>query len=820
MTLRQDKNEVSNDESTVSLNEKVDINSINEHHTGSSSGSCSNNSPTDQENAEAMADTPSLRKEVSQTATLVIEMNEHENKDYQVDSNKENLSDSANVSNWASIDNPNVVENARVDAPLANVAILPNNESSDRKKRCYANQLKPMEMDIDIDRADKVVPPLSPLSLSNELNMSQLSPKQYLWTMLQDDATHLSPSNKTALSAMKNCTSNCLSLSEDMNNHDNCVCTRQLAPTVNIFPGQIIGASHVPKPKQKTKQSSVKKENEILHNEAMLKNDINKMILGSVYLFFFSFHFLLFPTLFFSKEFSIYDKFCLGLYLIAIETNSPDESGHLQKFVEVTVETQYYIDALELFGTHNIVCDECVHLFYAAFFVERLYKKVGRKKKKIAQKYYWNSALEKAYQYCSKALHYLRTVHQILHSKHAFPKTHSLSNRFDAGVMWDKCVDLYILTGCVFRANSQYKEAKQMFLSALALSEIYEKDKPADNILVLFLQKKKKERINKTLIQKNFVYVRYVQASVEHLAYLTASDHNTPECIKWCEKLIQLIEEAIKTSNDKEKQIKLLNAKSFYGCVLLQSQDRELKIKGETICTEVVGTVYGKDPDLMWRFCTYFGTHYAMQQKLRFLMTKTKITTRKYQLYKVKGGRVGHQRRQLLFDYLDIYSEKLTEWIANPKKALTPEQKWNVIKPLKLMELCIEHIKLYKDKEIKKNLSIALTRYRYAFIFYECGQYAKAAEVAQAFIDPQTPLHEQCTPAIGLFKYIQSLIKSITNVFVAQNKQNELPQPFEPFVEKHMKDAKLPNQFIVQSLPCLSKQNKFNRTAYVNQKTH
>ncbi|ETN98852.1 hypothetical protein RFI_38635 [Reticulomyxa filosa] len=173
----------------------------------------------------------------------------------------------------------------------------------------------------------------------------------------------------------------------------------------------------------------------------------------------------------------------------------------------------------------------------------------------------------------------------------------ALLKRFDAGIMWDKCVDSYILASSIFRANHQYKQARDMLLAALTLSEIYEQHKPSENTTGItkfifflckffFFFKKKLKDIFKFFIGIIFmiivfffyVYVYVYVSCVEHLAYLS-SKLDVTECIKWCERLIEVIEGMNLTQgmNEKDKQIKLLNAKSYFGCVLLQAQDEQLE---------------------------------------------------------------------------------------------------------------------------------------------------------------------------------------------------------------------------------------------------
>ncbi|ETO28155.1 hypothetical protein RFI_08974 [Reticulomyxa filosa] len=549
--------------------------------------------------------------------------------------------------------------------------------------------------------------------------------------------------------------------------------------------------------------------------------------------------------------------------LIGMETDNRDNSQHVDQFVGITFETEQYIRALEKFGVDNITCPDCIHLFYAAYFIGLLgevsYFFVCCLSFSFSVKYYRAMNLQKSHEFCCSALRYLRMVHQVLYMYNGeeaeLAKAHPLLHQFDAGIMWDKCVDSYILAGVIFRTNNQYKEAQDMFLSALALSDIYEKNKPAENTASKFF---------------------FAMCCIEHLAYLT-STNNAADWTKWCDRLITVIEGMTfsKGMNEKDRQIKLLNAKSFYGCVLLQSDQEEFKKKveqsahlefifGEAICTEVVGAVYGKDPDLMWKYCTYFGIHYAKLQN--WAMAKSHLD----QVYKEKGGRAGRQRRQLLFDYLEVYSEELVKWIEDPDNKLTSEEKWdivkvlfclksnkfilkNIIKPLKLMDLYVDHMKLFKDKDVKKKLCATIARYRYSLIFYYCGQLSKvlhvflwkkktdqkislehyfflinfslfAAEIAQALIDPQTSAHEQYIPSTEFFKYVEPLIQSIVKKYLIENKQNELPLSFKPYVEQYLKSTQ--NQAdlfssVPKTLPSPYKQNKKEDTIkYLNPTTN
>ncbi|ETO21461.1 hypothetical protein RFI_15741, partial [Reticulomyxa filosa] len=314
-------------------------------------------------------------------------------------------------------------------------------------------------------------------------------------------------------------------------------------------------------------------------------------------------------------------------YLIAMEYNAKQSKQHL-KSVDAITEIEHYIRAFELFRgeeEEEASCGDYIHLFYAAFFVGNFFLfflffifiylfffffdwlvdwLVGcGYTPHTSQKHYRTSNLQKAHEFCSIALRYLRTVHQIvgIHNScemQTLVKHNELLNQYDVGIMWDKCVDAFLFAGCIFQANHQYKQAQDMFLSALALSEIYEKNNPGENIAG---------------------------------TYLTSNDESSDltECIEWCDRLITVIEKMplAKGMTEKDRTTKLLNTKSFYACVLLQCNSNLhknkffffyalKKKKGKRICTEVLNMTENKDPALMWRFCIYFGIQCAKQKKL------------------------------------------------------------------------------------------------------------------------------------------------------------------------------------------------------------
>ncbi|ETO21462.1 hypothetical protein RFI_15742 [Reticulomyxa filosa] len=116
------------------------------------------------------------------------------------------------------------------------------------------------------------------------------------------------------------------------------------------------------------------------------------------------------------------------------------------------------------------------------------------------------------------------------------------------------------------------------------------------------------------------------------------------------------------------------------------------------------------------------------------------------------------------------------------------------------------------DKKLKKPSSMAVMRYRYAFIFYCCGQYAEAAKIGQAFIDPQILSFEH-VPPVELFQYIQALIKSITRMFVSQNMHKELPSSFKPFIDQCIANEQVFSTFVASALPSLHKKRKPHKRA-------
>ncbi|ETO27093.1 hypothetical protein RFI_10039 [Reticulomyxa filosa] len=124
-------------------------------------------------------------------------------------------------------------------------------------------------------------------------------------------------------------------------------------------------------------------------------------------------------------------------------------------------------------------------------------------------------------------------------------------------------------------------------------------------------------------------------------------------------------------------------------------------------------------------------------------------------------------------------------------------------------------MKLYKDKEVKKTSSVAVARYRYGFIFYCCGQFSKTADIVQAFIDPQTPLHEQCALNLELSKFIQSLIQYTTKQIIGQQKL-ELPPLLKPFADQFFQNEQLLDLSAPRSLPSPNKKRKANKHKLVS----
>ncbi|ETO19633.1 hypothetical protein RFI_17597, partial [Reticulomyxa filosa] len=199
----------------------------------------------------------------------------------------------------------------------------------------------------------------------------------------------------------------------------------------------------------------------------------------------------------------------------------------------------------------------------------------------------------------------------------------------------------------------------------------------------------------------------------------------------------------------------------------------------------------------------------------------------------------------LWYDFLENFSEELMQWIDDTDNPLTIEQKWDIVKvSLYYMQHTCTHIcvhciyvcssnynpslKMQKQNKIafqidgfvhgpyeivqrqrgKKKLFCGRCTIPLWLIFYACGQYVTTAEIVQAFIDPQTPLHEQCELDLKLSKFVQSLIQHTTKHILAQKQSNELLMLLQPLADQFLNYSQIADVQVPRSLPSAKKERK------------